>query len=91
MRLSLATTFTFLLSLGFQTVLASEAVVSAGGTPSVDLCEDTAEAGELACREWAWHGEWYVNLHWEIIEISIAVNKVGHVSPLPLTRVSRVL
>ena len=60
MRLSIATPITFLWALGYQTVLASEAVVSEGGTPSIELCEDTADGGELACREWAWHGEWYV-------------------------------
>ena len=63
MKLFFATTITLSLALGFQTALASEAVVSEGGTPSVELCEDTAEAGELACREWAWQGEWYVGLH----------------------------
>lgn len=57
MRPSFATTITVLLALGFQTALASEAVVSAGGTPSLELCEDTADGGEVVCREWAWHGE----------------------------------
>lgn len=61
MRLSLATTFTLSLVLSFQTALASEAIVSEGGTPSVELCEDIAPGGELECREWAWHGEWYVS------------------------------
>ncbi len=60
MKLSFSKTIIVSLALGLKTALAAEAVVSEGGTPSIDLCEDSADVGELQCREWAWHGEWYV-------------------------------
>jgi hypothetical protein len=35
----------------------TEAIVSEAGGQEIE-CRDLAAEGEVACREWAWHGEW---------------------------------
>jgi len=35
----------------------TEAEVSEAGGQELE-CRDFAAEGEVACREWAWHGEW---------------------------------
>lgn len=67
MRLSFVTTITLSFVLGLKIALAAEAIVSEGGTPSVELCEDDADVGEVQCREWAWHGEWYVEYRYRYL------------------------